>query len=90
MPACQHDAVEHNTTVQVERLKQRIEGTQQLAGLDRHGPTARKKRLGGNFRLIARVTVLDDDTIVQLLRVLPRGGHDYAAFCLDPEQFVEN
>lgn len=78
---CQDEADRHGQGSLVANLKAGIEQTQNLTGFDYFLPTPFvKKSLGRSFRLIGYRVPVGSDELVLFLRVLSRGGGDYATF----------
>ena len=68
-----------------------LEERQSLAGFDHFPPPCltKKKIFGFNFRLIAAEKQLGDHVVVVLLRLVVRGGADYAEFLRDPPGWAQ-
>lgn len=70
----------------IESFRQTIEDKQSLAGFNHFPPPCltKKKLFGYNYRLIAVEKRVGDHLAVILLRLVTRGGNDYADFLRDP------
>src|SRR4051812_4557409 len=78
---CHADAAEHGQTRFVESVREKVVATQTLDTFDQFLPSHfLKKGLGRSFRLIGYRYPVGEDELVLLVRTLPRGGNDYAAF----------
>lgn len=73
-------------TSKLDEFAAEVEKRQSLSGFDHFPPPClTKKRLFGyNYRMVAVEKVIGDHLVVCFLRLLIRGGHEYADFNRDP------
>lgn len=78
---CDADASTHGQSSLLANVKIQVEGTQSLTGFGFFLPTSFvKKPLGRSFRLVGYRVSIGSDELVLFLRILARGGNDYAYF----------
>lgn len=76
---CKKDIDRQNYMADIESFKKKIEKAQHTDVFDRFPPPFLKKRFERQVRLVAKECLLDGHTIVAFLRLLVRGGSEYAA-----------
>lgn len=74
---CYSDARAHGFQELIENLKSSIENTQNLVGFEFFSAFSLKKKLGRNLRLVARIHLVNECSLVLFIRVLARGSNDY-------------
>ena len=82
-----HDVSTHGIPKhKLDDFKAEVEKRQSLAGFDHFPPPCltKKKLFGYNFRMIAVEKQIADHLVVIFLRLVIRGGNDYADFNRDP------
>ena len=77
---CKKDIERQQYTVDIEAFKTKIRKAQHTDVFDRFPPPFLKKRFERQVRLVAKECLLDGHVVVAFLRLLVRGGSDYAAF----------
>lgn len=77
---CAKDIERQKYSEQIEAFKSKIEKAQHTDVFDRFPPPFLKKRFERQVRLIARECLVGDDIVIAFLRLLVRGGGDYASF----------
>ncbi len=70
----------------IEKFAKKVEQRQSLAGFDHFPPPCltKKKIFGFNYRLIAAEKRVGEHLVVVFLRLVIRGGNEYADFLRDP------
>lgn len=82
---CTTDLQRHSKEVEVERLREKIEASQNIVSLDRFPKPFLKKRLGRMRLIIEERRLSDDVALICFARLVFRGDSVYSAFCESPE-----
>jgi hypothetical protein len=77
---CKKDIDRQQYTSIIRAFKDKIEKSQHSGVFDRFPPPYLKKRFERQVRLVAKECLLGADSVVVFLRLLVRGGSEYAAF----------
>ena len=77
---CKKDIERLHYASRIDGFRKKIENVQHADVFDRFPPPFLKKRFERQVRLVAKECLLGEDTVVAFLRLLVRGGSEYAAF----------
>jgi hypothetical protein len=82
--SCKADAERHGQASVVRKLKESVDGSQNLTGFQFFPPTPfMKKSLGRSFRLIAYSAPVADNELILFLHVFARGSKEYDGFLMN-------